>query len=234
MPETVPHADASHARAGGPSPEETLRECCRRTAPGSIVTTDFSLVVPGMFAEVTEETVTLAVLQIEQPLHNLRRSMCLVSFTSSEGSCAFFSYVLDVRPGDLHTQLVVEMPEQILHTETCSYFRVPVFKDHPIEVDVFDKRGQWSAVAEDISFTGIRIRFEGDADPAFEKDDTVEIKLCLGKQIAAVTGIVRYRAEPAYGIFFPEVMTGNEARPTVELRELVVAARNCWLRNRIA
>ena len=192
---------------------------------------DLSLVVSGMFAAVSEETVTLAV--IEQPMDNLRHSMCLVSFASSEGSCAFFSHVLEVQPGDLHTQIVLEMPEQLLHTEARSHFRVPVFKSHPIEVQVFDKRGQWPAVAEDISFTGIRIRFESDADPALEKDDSVELKLCLDKQIAAVAGLVRYRAGSSYGIFFSEMMAGNEATPTEELRELVMTAQNCWLRNRI-
>jgi hypothetical protein len=211
-----------------------LVRCCEGSAAALIFPRDSQSGCSGRFVAVSDESVTLAVdPECEKiGLHPL--SPCLLVFNHECQTMAGFSRVRVWKPGQFPPELILELPSQLLTTESRTVFRVPVLVEHGLEVEVKAEDGRtWSVTGLDVSAGGMLIEFPSSSDPDFPVGTRIGIELRLEDKTASATGIVRHHHGSRYGLLFAESLQKGELIPEQQLRSLLTTLETRWLQNRL-
>jgi hypothetical protein len=201
---------------------KALHECCNYKAPAIILNTAARQAYRARLASLSGSSVALEVWEDIAPL--LAEPRLGVSFVYRGNSCAFFATVLEYLPSPPPqvSRLVLEIPTKIVGIDARLAQRVPIKRNSGLRVRVTTRDGRsWAPRPIDLSLTGILIEFPAGKTPDLAVGSKIELELCLGSEVAELTGEVRRRIKHQYGLFFRKVFSKRGISPPLPLRRIV-------------
>lgn len=208
--------------------DRTLKMLCQEQAPVTVISVDSGGICRGRFQTLSEELITLDLPQQPDGVDFSPLSQCACLFRYGNGGCVFLAEVHSLDALSSPQILVVHRPQQAA-CEARRAFRVPIIKQLP-EAELTNESGEtFHANAVDLSMTGVLLEFPGEDVPDLPVGSRFKVHFRLEELNLTLMAEVRRRYGKRYGLFFSDVLAGDQLKPPAELSTLVHRLEQIWL-----
>jgi len=212
--------------------ETVLQTACKQKASVMIVCVDSQKICQGRFKHFANGLLSVELLESASERVFKPLSQCVFISRWEHSAWVFLTLVNDFYEDTQFGTLVVYEPHQVAF-ERRSAVRVPIYRDQAPLVRL-RRNGKeiWTPQAIDISLTGILVQFPASEVPEMRVDTPLRVELKFEEAEVNLTGQVRRRDGPRYGIFFSDVLKGESIEPPDALVKLVRKLERIWLHRR--
>jgi len=203
----------------------TLAALCAERVPLALMSRDLLVICHGHFAEVGQDALTLEFEQQPAGLDFSPPAFCVGSFNQSMRPHMFTTRIkrnAQVVDGGL-TRIDVEVPATMRWPESRVALRFPVPPTAPLRVRVRSGQYEIEATAKDVSLCGALIALQGEQVGQLAAGERIEIGMELSGRTVVLRAIVRRRAHPHYGVYFPDAVTESHLNPPGAWRDMLDA-----------
>lgn len=203
----------------------TLGVLCREQLPVALMSRDLLVVCHGRFTDLGEDALTLAFDIRPAGLGFSPPAFCIGSF-NLESRPHLFTTRVKRNPeieSDGPSVLQVEIPGAMRWPESRMAVRLPVPPSAPLRMRVRSATAEFEVSARDISLCGALVQCVGDDAPLLSAGERIAVELELNGQTVQMPAIIRRRAPPRYGLYFPNSVTEGRLDPPRAWRKMIDA-----------
>jgi len=201
----------------------TLQELCTNRLPVALMSRDLLSVCHGNFVELTEDSIVLEFDTRPAGLAFSPPAFCIATFNQQNRPHLFTTRVKKNAEDANPPRVTIEVPSMMRWPESRMAVRLPVPDHVPMKVMVRTDTSNHVAVGRDISLCGALVELTDAHPPVLDAGQRVVVEASLGEQSLTLPAIVRRRAPPLYGLYFPDSVKEGRLAPPIALRRLVDA-----------
>jgi hypothetical protein len=174
--------------------------------------------------------ITLGLFQRPHGVEFCPLSQCVCLFQNAGRHCVFLATTKSFNTKCSPEILVIHRPAQVAY-ESRRAFRVPVFREEGLQVEIAGGEGEnWKVEVVDISLTGALVEFPGEDVPELVTGRQLRVELRFEDLIVELRAEVRRRYGKRYGLFFTDVLEGENLEPPDELAKLLRRLEELWIK----
>lgn len=219
------------ASGDGGSADHVIPHCCRDASPVQLLHPESGVALHGRFGAVNNKIVQIELGQTPLTQCPPVGDWVCVPFLWRDRQMVFMSTVRGVTTSAGSSFVSVGQPSEIAGADTRGAFRIPVYDQADLQVRIPAGKGKTPPLAQDVSATGIRIKFSAASDPNWELGRVETIELSSPDTKVAVRARVVRRDGTAYGLYFFEFASADVPIPD-DYARLLVQLERIWLRRR--
>lgn len=201
----------------------TLQALCANRLPVALMSRDLLSVCHGNFVELTDDSVVLEFETRPGGLAFSPPAFCIATFNHENRPHLFTTRVKKNAEDANPPRVTIEIPSAMRWPESRMAVRLPVPDHVPLKVHVRTDTNTHVAIGRDISLCGALVELSEAHPPIFDAGQRVVMEASLGERTLLLPAIVRRRAPPLYGLYFPDSVKEGRLDPPAALRNLVDA-----------
>ena len=201
----------------------TLQAMCASRLPVALMSRDLLSVCHGNFVELADEFVVLEFPTRPTGLAFSPPAFCIATFNQEQRPHLFTTRIKHNPEDGQPPRVAIEIPSVVRWPESRMAVRLPVPAGAPLQVWLRTETNRHTAVGRDISLCGALVELVDPQPPVLEAGQRIVVDATLGNQSITLPAIVRRRAPPLYGLYFPDSVKEGRLDPPAALRHLVDA-----------
>ena len=204
----------------------TLQALCASRLPVALMSRDLLSVCHGNFVDLGDDSVVLEFGTRPAGLAFSPPAFCIATFNHENRPHLFTTRVKKNAEDAAPPRVTIEIPSAMRWPESRMAVRLPVPDHVPLTVRVRTETNNHSAIGRDISLCGALVELTEEHPPILDAGQRVVVDASLGERTLTLPAIVRRRAPPLYGLYFPDSVKEGQLDPPAALRNLVDAVAN--------